>query len=109
MANAEILLRENMADMISTPGPPRSEPGEPPHIDEGPLHDTIESAHVHHEYTRELEFAVGATQPYAITLELGGINNQGYYVAPRPFVLPSFHASQADIVALLLEESDVPF
>lgn len=109
MTNAETLLRANLAESVSTPGPPRSEPGEPPHIDKGPLHDTIESVHAYHSYTRELEFAVGATQPYASTLELGGLNDQGFYVAPRPFILPTFLASIDDVKNLLLEDVDIPF
>lgn len=61
---------------ISTPGPPRSLPGNPPHMDSGRLHATL-------RVTAGMNGLNVWAAPYAGFLEGGTIN-----MDPRPFVGP---------------------
>jgi hypothetical protein len=58
---------ERLKAKISIQGPPRSTPGNPPHMDTGDLHDSIEAQPVD---VASLTARIGSDMPYASTLEL---------------------------------------
>lgn len=76
-------------EKISTPGPPRSEPGQPPHVDTGDLLASIEE-----RVDRPgLVGQVSSDEPQSVYMELGTVN-----VAARPAWVPAL-TEHADEIA----------
>jgi hypothetical protein len=71
-------VKERAVELISTPGPPRSSPGNPPHVDTGALVASIESS----VDNRDMTGRVGTNLEYGLYLELG--TKRG--LAPRPWL-----------------------
>lgn len=83
-------LVEAIQTEIGTQGPPRSTPGNPPHIDTRALRDGI-------SYTVDSDgVSVTSDQPYALDLEYGTAA-----MGARPFVRPVLAKSAADIQKIL--------
>lgn len=83
------LLVQEIQGAIAIQGPPRSTPGEAPHIDTGDL-----IASYRHETDRSgLGSRVGSDVPYSVNLELGTPT-----MAARPHVIPTL-LTTADALA----------
>lgn len=66
LGDAAGLLRDAIKEAIATPGPPRSRPGEAPHVDTGRLRESIDHSEVD---ASTLSVTVGTDVPYAPILE----------------------------------------
>jgi hypothetical protein len=71
-------VKERAVELISTPGPPRSTPGNPPHVDTGDLVVSVESS----VDNRDMTGRVGTNLEYGLYLETG--TKRG--LAPRPWL-----------------------
>lgn len=92
-------LAEAMRTQISVQGPPRSLPGDPPHMDTTALHESIE---VIPGEEGDLIFAsIGTAIFYGILLEYGRSN-----CAPRPWLLRTLLQEQDAIMARIAGEVD---
>lgn len=78
---------------VEGPGPDvhrASAPGDPPTVFKGLLRDSINSRVLRADRKR-YEGAVDTQAPYAVLLEFGGFNKDGYSIKPRPAWLPTLH------------------
>lgn len=82
---AATLVKEQMQINVGIVGPPRSLPGEFPHIDTKELWESIKIR----GSRKKLEARVVVEAPYALALEFGHGS-----VAPRPFILRSMEQSR---------------
>lgn len=84
---------------VSVPGPPRSLPGNPPHIDTSDLIESFE--HVFDPSTFEAE--IGNTSDHVVALEKGTKGRGGGVgaMAPRPFFLPALARWQNKIARII--------
>jgi hypothetical protein len=88
-------LLSDVRKEFSVPGPPRSLPGDAPHIDTSAL---IQSYFVDVAMnSTEMAFRVGATVPYVVALELGTSR-----MAPRPHLVPTLVTHADDIARTIL-------
>jgi hypothetical protein len=92
LGDGAALLRAEIQAAIGIQGPPRSEPGSPPHRETGALQESYEDQ----LDADALVARVGSDSPYVLTLELGGGN-----VAPRPHFL-STTLEQTDALARVI-------
>lgn len=86
--DAAKLLADEIKKAISIPGPPRSTPGNPPHIDQGDLIASYD----HVTDKAALQSFVGSDEEHAVYMELGTDR-----VAARPHVLPTLMDKADDI------------
>jgi hypothetical protein len=86
-AGLDLALAINNA--IQTPGPPRSQPGDPPHVDKHRLHGSYETA----MHPSEPIVYVGSEVPYAAALETG--TNQG--LEARPHIVSTLMAERTNL------------
>ncbi len=78
-----------------------SAPGEPPASLTGDLAASI----THRKMTKSSDvISVGSNSYYAKTLEFGGFNEQGRYIAARPFLYPAFREAIAQAKGKLKAE-----
>jgi len=94
MDPAARLLQSAERKEVSIPGPPRSSPGEAPHIDTS---DLIQSIDYLVDYP-SMTFYVAPQVPYAEMLEAGTVNMQ-----PRPFIVKTFIQSGDDVARRVLK------
>lgn len=77
---ADEAILDKARSLIGTQGPPRSDPGDPPHVDSSrlidSLYDEVDAA--------GLESLVGSTEDHAVYMEIGTAT-----VAARPWLLPA--------------------
>jgi hypothetical protein len=109
VTQAVIFLEGEAKQLVSTPGPEPSAPGEPPHRQIGNLRADIshEAATIDGATVRGaigvIEGSVAA--PYARRLELGfvGVDSLGrhYDQAPRPFLRPAVLRNREKVVELI--------
>lgn len=91
---AGVELLSSIRDQIDTPGPPRSAPGKPPHIDTGALivsYDVMPAP-------AELAVYVGSDSPYVIPLEFGTDA-----MAARPHLVRGFLAGIKPAVRAMVQ------
>jgi hypothetical protein len=86
-------VKERARQLISVQGPPRSSPGNPPHVDTGALLASIESSVDNATMTGR----VGTNLPYGLYLELG--TKRG--LAPRPWLRRALAEMTAEIHGIL--------
>lgn len=109
MTQAVIYLEGEAKQLVSTPGPEPSKPGEPPHRQKGNLRADIshEAATIDGTTVRA---AVGVldgsiAEDYARRLELGffGLDSLGrnYSQEPRPFLRPTVLRNREKVVELI--------
>lgn len=79
---------DEMHDRIGTQGPPRSSPGEAPHMDSGQLFDSL---YIEVDASG-LQARIGSTIPWAVYTEQGTDS-----MAPRPWFLPSILKTANDM------------
>jgi hypothetical protein len=91
------LVADKMRESISVSGPPRSSPGEPPHVDSGVLLASIQvvGPAVQGDV---IVAAVGSDVPYSVYLEYGTSR-----MAARPFMSRSIYDNQTEIGERVLE------
>jgi len=77
----DVLKEDLQTEVLATPYPPASKPGEAPHYRTEDLKDSVIV------YTKGKWTYVGPTVPYAMVLEAGGPTNWGYIEA-RPYLRP---------------------
>lgn len=84
MHSADEAILDNARHLIGTHGPPRSVPGQPPHVDSGrlidSLYDEVDSS--------ALESRIGSSEEHAVYMEIGTPT-----VAARPWFEPAILAS----------------
>jgi hypothetical protein len=90
---AQLLQRAERKE-VSVPGPPRSRPGEAPHIDTS---DLIQSIDYLVDFAN-LELIVAPQVEYAWYLEHGTPN-----MAPRPFIVSTFVAEGQNVARRVLK------
>jgi hypothetical protein len=90
---AQLLQRAERKE-VSVPGPPRSRPGEAPHIDTS---DLIQSIDYLVDFANT-ELIVAPQVDYAWFLEHGTQS-----MAPRPFILPTFIQAGPDVARRVLK------
>lgn len=81
-------LTDELREVVSIPGPPRSRPGQPPHIDTDVFHPSIR-AEYNPEDPEGLTVVVGSDEEYSLYLELGTGR-----MAARPWLRNTFAARQ---------------
>lgn len=87
-------VAEEMTRRVSTPGPPRSEPFNPPHVDRGKLHKGISSEETRTGNTIRARVVIDV--PYAGYLEFGTSRMQ-----PRPFIAPTIADTRPQVELIL--------
>lgn len=85
---------ESLAALISVQGPPRSTPGNPPHMDTTELWQSID----HVTDTNALVATVGTDKEYAVYLEMGTSK-----MAPRPWFLRTLLFIQGALARILAQ------
>lgn len=87
-------LRDLVRGEIGIVGPPRSAPGNPPHIDTGALI----ASYVHSTDTATLTTRVGSDKVYAVYLETGTSR-----MAPRPHLTNTFIAAGDGLARIVFQ------
>jgi len=82
------LYSEAVRDKISVQGPPRSTPGNPPHMDTTALHEGFGYTVIKEQLTAR----AGSDQSYSLDLEFGNSRMQ-----PRPFIRSTLIERRDDI------------
>jgi hypothetical protein len=86
-------LRDQVRADVSTPFPPASSPGEPPHLRSGDYQASVVSVVAASVSGKSITGRVGSDSPYARRLEFGfvGVDSLGrnYNQAPRPHLRPA--------------------
>jgi hypothetical protein len=80
LEDAAQLLEDEIKQVIGIQGPPRSTPGNPPHMDTQELRDSIDHGPVD---MANLTVQVGSDSDHALAMELG----VGGRIAPRPYMV----------------------
>lgn len=93
-AAATAVVHREMVKKISKPGPPRSAPGNPPHVDTGRLRQSLQPSVVRTGNT--IRGTVSTNLEYAPHLEYGTSRMQ-----PRPFMRSTI-AEQAEPVKAIM-------
>lgn len=85
---AALHLKAKLQENLGTQGPPRSLPGNFPHMDTGELHDTTTAV----ADLKRLSWRVVMRAQHAIHLEFGTVN-----MAPRPFARRTMDEEKATL------------
>ncbi len=100
--NAAAHLMRKLFDQIiisiSVQGPPRSQPGEPPHMDTTKLVTTFVFEYIE----EQLVYRISSPEEYSIMLEIGTSR-----MAARPFATPAIQDARANAVSWLKEGMDI--
>ena len=96
LEKAATMLAEHIKETISTPYPPASEVGEPPHRRSGRLHDAVRVVMIKGGFGAKVGIIEDILAPYAVELELGTKR-----MGPRPFVRPALDAMMKPMAGIL--------
>lgn len=94
MAAAAAHTHAAMVRKVSTPGPPRSSPGSPPHVDTGDLRKSLQPEVVRTGNT--IRGTVSSSVPHALMLEYGTSK-----MAARPFMRPTVLEERETVTNIL--------